>query len=284
MDFDQLVTLIQDVKPSLEGTVLSPDNSLVDDLGLDSLDLLQLGRRIQRAAGVPFVHEDWAAAEREFHLALEQDPNDGDALHGLASVLVIRGRLDEAVELVQRGRQYDPYSYLRNMVVWGHLLIARNYQEAITEVERWRVLSGDDRAGWYILYKVYYHQGRYEEAMAELRHSSTGRDPESRPALEKAYTESGIQSAFLVCAERYAALSQHEYIDPIAIAFYFALAGDADQTFVWLEKVYQERVPVIHLLASPALDPYRSDPRYRDLMGKLGIPESSWERFGSGGD
>jgi acyl carrier protein len=64
MDVDQLITLIQDIKPSLQGAALSPDNSLVDDLGLDSLDLLQLGRRIQRAAGVPFVHEDWAGAER----------------------------------------------------------------------------------------------------------------------------------------------------------------------------------------------------------------------------
>ena len=64
MDIDQLINLIRDVKPSLQGQTLSPEDSLVDDLGLDSLDLLQLGRRIQRAAGVPFVHEDWAAAER----------------------------------------------------------------------------------------------------------------------------------------------------------------------------------------------------------------------------
>ena len=138
--------------------------------------------------------------------------------------------------------------------------------------------------GLYFLLNVYYHQGRNEEAMVELRHSSTGRDPESRPALEKAYTESGIQSAFLVCAERLAALSQRVYISPLDVTPYFALAGDADQTFVWLEKVYEERVPTVHLLAQPALDPYRSDPRFRDLMGKMGIPESSWERLGSGGD
>jgi acyl carrier protein len=64
MDIDQLINLIRDVKPSLQDKALSPEDSLVDDLGLDSLDLLQLGRRIQRTAGVPFVHEEWAGAER----------------------------------------------------------------------------------------------------------------------------------------------------------------------------------------------------------------------------
>jgi serine/threonine protein kinase/tetratricopeptide (TPR) repeat protein len=231
-----------------------------------------------------FFNWNWAAAEGEFHRALEQNPNDGDALHGMASILVIHGRLDEAVELVKRGRKFDPYSYLRNMPVWIHLMIARRYQEAITEVEQWRAFSGDTRGGWSFLYRAYYHQGRNEEAMVELRHSSMGRDPELKLALEKAYTESGIRGAFLVRAERFAALSQHEYIDPLTIATTFALARDTDRTFVWLEKTYEERVPAIHLLARPALDPYRSDPRFRDLMVRMGIPESSWERLGSRGD
>ena len=231
-----------------------------------------------------YFNWDWAAAEGEFLRALEENPNDGDALHGMADVLVIYGRLDEAVELVRRGRKYDPYSYLRNLAVWIHLMIARRYQEVSTELERWRTFSPAARAEWYWLFKLYYHQGRHEEAMVQLRHSWTGRDPESRPTLEKAFTESGIRGACLVHAEQMAALSQHSYIDPLSIAIYFALAGDADQTFVWLENAYEERTPAVHLLAQPALDPYRSDPRFRNLMGRMGIPESGWEGLGSGGD
>ncbi|MFH1845238.1 MAG: protein kinase [bacterium] len=231
-----------------------------------------------------YFNWDWAAAEREFHRALEQNPNDGDALHGLANVLIIHGRLDEAAELVKRGRQFDPYSYLRNLPVWTHLIMARRYQEAITEVEQWRAFSGSTGDGWHALFRAYYHQGRNEEAMVELRHSSTGCDPESRPAMEKAYTESGIQGAILVCAEHLAALSQREQINPLSIAMYFALAGDADQTFVWLEKANEERVPAIVFLARPDLDPYRSDPRFEDLMQRMGIPESGWRMLGGGGD
>lgn len=102
--------------------------------------------------------------------------------------------------------------------------------------------------------------------------------------MEKAYAESGIQGAILVCTERLASLSLSEHLDPIAVSQYFALAGDTEQTFVWLEKAYEERAPAIHLLAQPALDPYRSDPRFRDLMGRFGIPESGWEGLGSGED
>ena len=100
--------------------------------------------------------------------------------------------------------------------------------------------------------------------------------------MEKAYAESGIQGAILVCTERLTALSLSEHIDPVSVSQYFALAGDTDQTFVWLEKAYEERAPAIHLLAQPALDPYRSDPRFRDLMSRFGIPESAWEGLGVG--
>ena len=227
---------------------------------------------------------DWAAGEREFRRALELNPNDGDALHGLSNILMIHGRFDEAVELVTRARKFDPYSYLRNLPVWANLMIARRYQLAITEVERWRTFSGQAGAGWWWLFNIYFDQGRYEEAMVELRHSSTGCDPESGPAMEKAYAESGIQGAILVCTERLTALSLSEHIDPISVSQYFALAGDTEKTFVWLEKVYEERAPAIHLLAQPALDPYRSDPRFRDLMRRMDIRESAWEKLGSGGD
>ena len=227
---------------------------------------------------------DWAAGEREFRRALELNPNDGDALHGLSNILMIHGRFDEAVELVTRARKFDPYSYLRNLPVWVNLMIARRYQLAITEVERWRTFSGQAGVGWLWLFNIYFDQGRYEEAMVELRNSSTGRDPESGPAMEKAYAESGIQGAILVCTERLTALSLSEHIDPISVSQYFALAGDTEKTFVWLEKAYEERAPAIHLLAQPALDPYRSDPRFRDLMRRMDIRESAWEKLGSGRD
>jgi len=227
---------------------------------------------------------DWDAAEREFRRALELEPSNGYVLHGLADILTIRGRVDEAVELVKRARQFDPFSYLRNLVVWIHLHLARRYEEVIAEVEQWRAFSGDSQAGWFQLYRAYYYLGQSEKAMVECRRSLTAHDPEYAPVLEAAYIEAGIPGVSRVFAERLVTLSQSDYIDAFAIALYFARAGEVDQTFIWLERACEERVTTLQLIAMPALDPYRSDPRFVDLMQRMGIPESGWGIPGRGGD
>ncbi|MCP4573675.1 MAG: protein kinase [bacterium] len=227
---------------------------------------------------------DWTAAEREFRQALELNPNDAYALHGLADVLSVNGGFDEAVDLVRRGHQLDPFSYLRNVTLWSHLLMARRYDEAIAEVERWRTATSDPRTGWHILYASFLHQGRHEEAMAELRHSTTGLDPDSSPRLEAAYAEGGIRAAFKVCADRLATLRQEGYVDAYNIALYYAVAGDEDGTFTWLERGYEDRNSGIHTLTRPAFDPYRTDRRFEDQLRRIGIPERAWSATGGGGD
>jgi serine/threonine-protein kinase len=215
---------------------------------------------------------DYPAAEREFRRALELDPNESHALHGIANCLIARGQLDEAVEWVRRSRQLDPYSRLRNMVYIAFLMLARRYEETIAEIEWWRSFSSDDRAGWFSLCMAYNRQGRYDEAMVELRNSSAGRDPEWAPALEETFATSGIRGAFRVCADRLAARSQHQYVDALDVAVYFALAADVEQTFEWLEKANQNRSPaMLHMIMGPAFDPYRSDPEFQDLMLKMGL-------------
>jgi len=215
---------------------------------------------------------DYSAAEREFRRALELDPNECHALHGIAGCLIARGHIDEAVEWVKRSRQLDPYSRLRNVVVMAYLMIARRNEEAKAEVERWRSFSGEDRTGWFTLCMVYNQQDRNDEAMVELRNSSAGRDSEWAPALEKAFATSGIRGAFRVCADRLAARSQYQYVDGFNVALYFALAADKEQAFEWLEKAHQDRSPAMHLMIMRrAFDSYRSDPRFQDLMSKMGL-------------
>jgi len=226
--------------------------------------------------GMGFIHMyfdwDYSAAEKEFRQALELDPNECFAHHGIADCLTARGKMDEAVDWVKRGRQLDPYSRMRNMVVIGHLMLARRYGETTEEIEKWRTFSGDDRATWFIQCMVYYFQGRNDEAMVELRNSSAGRDPESSQALETAYENSGIRGAFQYCGERLADLSRHRFVDALDVAVYFALANDVEQSFEWLEKAYQSRsTSLLHMIMQPAFDPYRSDPRFQDLMSKTGL-------------
>jgi tetratricopeptide (TPR) repeat protein len=218
-----------------------------------------------------YANWDWATAEREFQQALALDPTNGDALHGLSTVQIIYGRYDESVDLVLRARKYDPYSYLRNLPIWSSLMFARKYEQVVTEIEGWRAFSGDTRAGWYYLFDAYCGLGRDEEAMIELRSSTTGSDPEVAPVMEKAYADHGIPGASQVCAEYLVDLSRQ--VNRISIAAYFARAGDEDQTFVWLEKAYEERMRTIFFIEQPVFDPYREDPRFVDLRRRIGFPE-----------
>jgi acyl carrier protein len=70
-DFEILVTLIREVKPGLGDQEVKPEDSLVDDLGLDSLDLLQLTRKINREMGVDFSLDDWDEHQDEHHRSVE---------------------------------------------------------------------------------------------------------------------------------------------------------------------------------------------------------------------
>ena len=220
------------------------------------------------------LYFDWdrSAAEREFRRALELDPNNCYTLHGIADCLTASGHLLEAVEWVKRARQLDPYSRLRNIVLIAHLMLARRYEETIEEIEQWRSFSGNDRAVWYFLCMAYNQQGRYDEAMVELRNFPAGHDPAWAQTLETAFAESGMPGAFQFCAEHLADMSQGQYTDPFEVAVFFALAADEDQTFEWLEKAYQGRsLTLLHMIMRPAFDPFRSDPRFQDLMSKMGM-------------
>ena len=60
------------------------------------------------------------------------------------------------------------------------------------------------------------------------------------------------------------------------MALVHAMAGHRDEMFVWLEKAHEVRTPTIYMLAQPAFDPYRSDPRFVDLLRRIGFSESDW--------
>lgn len=70
-DFDRLVKLIKEVKPGLAEQVVNVTDSLTDDLGLDSLDLLQLSRKIHRDMGVDFDLEEWDEQQETHHRSVE---------------------------------------------------------------------------------------------------------------------------------------------------------------------------------------------------------------------
>jgi hypothetical protein len=93
-------------------------------------------------------------------------------------------------------------------------------------------------------------------------------------AFEAAFARAGPQGAMRAAAEISVARSKLHYVDPLTIAEYYAMAGDADPAFQWLERAYQERKAfLVHLKANPEFDLIRSDPRFESLLRRMNFPK-----------
>ena len=93
-------------------------------------------------------------------------------------------------------------------------------------------------------------------------------------AFAAGYQKAKLKGACTALIEVLKNESQREYVAPNEIATYYALMGDRDHTFEWLEKGYAERSGRMeYIKAEDALDPFRSDPRYVDLLRRLGLPQ-----------
>ena len=90
--------------------------------------------------------------------------------------------------------------------------------------------------------------------------------------VSKVYSKSGLKPALLRQVELRKELAKHRYVDPADIAYEYASLGDKEQTFAWLDKAAAEKsggLERIKIVAS--LDPWRKDPRYLDLLKRMGL-------------
>jgi tetratricopeptide (TPR) repeat protein len=235
---------------------------------------------------------DWPAAEKEFQRALQLNPNYPTAHQWYAEYLAEMGRPDEAIAEVKQAERLDPLS---SVIVWnvGRILyFARNYDGAIEQLGKVLELDPDnERAHAYIALAAE-QQGNYEKAIEEWGGISfrTARTTEEK--LQAEADKENLRRSFRVSgrsgywasvlrkiqrdSKRPAAptFANEEYtIRAFGLATAYAALGKRDEAFVWLEKLYQ-----IHALAialpkvEPAFDPLRSDPRFADLLRRMGLP------------
>jgi len=96
--------------------------------------------------------------------------------------------------------------------------------------------------------------------------------PLFRALLGHVYGRAGDRAKAGGMLEELTMLSRQRYVSPVNFALVYAALGDADSTFAWMEKAYQTRSTAIRELASVCFDSMRSDPRYPDLMKRVGLP------------
>jgi len=202
----------------------------------------------------------WNESDSEFRRAIELNQNNSAAHYFYAiGYLAPENRIDQALEQYRIALSLDPLSSIVNTNYAMTLMEAHRYPESLAQFQK--VLERDPNffPAHYKLSHFYATTGRFADAVAELRKGFLLKPisvtPDAKGYLQLMMTLEG--------SDRTA-----------AVAMASSLAGNRDQAFQYLEQSYADGDNELEIVIRyPALDPLRSDPRYKDLMRRLGLPE-----------
>ncbi len=216
---------------------------------------------------------DWESAGANLLRALELSPNDSRTRHAYADYLMVMGDLEGSLRQVEIGRLYDPFSPMANSVVDFHRILARQYDHVIEKGRGTLSDTPDLQADPSHYREALWLAGNLDASFAVYR-ETWGKDEALLQAMDSGYQESGYTGAIRSLADALAARTP-EYRNDLALAKLYARAGDADAAIDWLERAYQRRQPqILHVKAMPAFDGLHPDPRFQDLLGRIGFPEA----------
>jgi TolB-like protein/tetratricopeptide (TPR) repeat protein len=222
---------------------------------------------------------DWAGAEREYRRAIELNPSYSLARIWYAIYLYAMQRFDEAAAQAQRAQQLDPASPLINAWAGSAYFFAGRADEAMSS---WQKALELDPSSWYasmVLARAYVTQGRHQQAITELQKAmifNVG-EPFVLGALAHAYAQAGQREEALKLVRELKRIEAERGVIPtFSFVWAYAGLGDNAQAFAWLERSYQERRErLVWLNVDPLLEPLRADPRFHDLVLRVGLPTKS---------
>ena len=215
----------------------------------------------------------WAEAEAEYRLALELNPSDAVAHDGLAHWLLCKGRVDEALAWAQRGRALDPLAISGDSIGWI-LFNARRYDEAIHEFRSMLAVQPNDANALWSLGFVLIANHQPEEAIPVLENavSVSDRSPGVIGVLVIAYAQAGRRRDALWLLAELKRRKQAGYVPAAAFVNAYLGLGEYDQAFAWLDGAYKEQSNILQSLkVHPFFDPLRDDPRFKDLLRRVGL-------------
>ncbi|HET9532082.1 MAG TPA: tetratricopeptide repeat protein, partial [Blastocatellia bacterium] len=215
----------------------------------------------------------WEEGGASHRRALELNPGHATAHHWYALYLALIGRLDEAIEEIKRARELDPLSLVINTDVGWVYYLARRYDEAIDQYKRALELDPNFTLARFDLALAYSEKGMHDEAIAEMKQAE-GRGSDYLAGLGYVYARAGKQREALESLGELKRLSKWQYVPPYHFAWVYTGLGQKDQAIAMLEKVYEEHTQhVVDFKMHPMFDPIRSDPRYQDLLKRIGLPD-----------
>jgi TolB-like protein/Flp pilus assembly protein TadD len=215
----------------------------------------------------------WAEAEAEFKRALQLNPNGAEAHAGYAFWLSCEGRTNEAVDWMEGARALDPMA-ITGAKVGMILFHAHRYEEETRLLQSALALQPDDATTLMMLGFALLAHNQDAEAIPVLEKAialSKG-SPAATGILIRAYAHTGRRQDALRLLGELKARKNAGYVPTGAFVNAYLGLGDKEQAFYWLEQAYLEKSNILQFMKThPFFDPIRSDPRFADLMRRVGL-------------
>ena len=219
---------------------------------------------------------EWSRAKAGLQRTLALNPSNGPHASYAYYLMYVERDFDGALAEAKRNLELNPLSLHPHLLPAAVYHWARRYDQAIEQYQKTLELDPNYFLARNQLGRAYAAKGMYEDAIAELKKAILVSGVDLRPKAYLAYTYAlaGERGQALKILNELNDLSKHRYVSSNLKAVIHTGLGDNDQAFEWLESAYQEHdVQLLPIKVDPVWDPLRSDPRFQDLLKKMGLED-----------
>jgi serine/threonine protein kinase/predicted Zn-dependent protease len=238
-----------------------------------------LGEAHTDLAAVLWLHDwQWPEAQKEFQRSLELSPCYPTANHYYAECLMTMGRHAEALSRLKKSLELDPLSLIINDAIGWASYHARQYDEAVAQLLRTVELDPNYPMTYWLLGLLYRKTARYDLAISagEKGVSLSGGSPLMRAALAQTFATAGATQKAIQILDDLQKLAQERYVAPHFLAGIYVGLGEHDSAIEYLDKSCAEHCHwLIYLHIDPSMDDLREDPRFQNLLRRVGLPAAS---------
>lgn len=239
------------------------------ETALKALSLDEQLSEAHTALGVILFNDyDFSGAEREYKRAIELDPNDATAHQRYGLFLAEVGKLEDGLVEVERALEIEPFSPPINRSKGDVLFYARRYDESIAQLNKTIDLDSNWATAHRVLSFNYWAKGEYEASVNEFAKYREVQGRQSGAAQIRETFSRGGWTGFLrwrIDDNRGSGFTS---------ALCYAALGDKDKALIALNRAYEDHEnPVLLLKVHPLVDPLRGDPRFQDLLRRVGLAQ-----------
>jgi tetratricopeptide (TPR) repeat protein len=186
------------------------------------------------------------------------------------------GRFEESIAEGKRAQALDPVSPRASALLGFDYYLARQYDHAIEECRRALDLDPNFLFAHWLLGLAYANKSMFEQAIAESRKAIelSGHGPGAVGRLGNVYATAGRRDEAQQVIVELKELAKRRYVSPYSVAAIYARLGDKEAALEWLEKAYRDGAyGILFLKSAPEWDGFRSEPRFQDVMRRVGLPQ-----------